>query len=260
MPSRMSKYRSEETETRSTRNTSLYNSLYTNNTDYNITSVKDIEKTNEIDIDQVKQLIKDRENYKKQKEYYSLLKKEENSTPSEEIVKEERSYDLNDILAKAKEERKVDEKDTLIKDKHYDYLLTSQIYNKKREQELDEKEEKLKEILNTITKNIDLNNLSNSELSLDLLEDLKGNTKEIEDTSVKKIMAEEQARKEKALKENAKMDETFYTSVLNFSDKDFDDGTPKKKKGRLDTILKVLLIIVLITILAITAYFVYINF
>lgn len=106
MQSRMGKYRSEETETRSSKNTLLYNSLYTNG-DYNITSVKDIEKTNEIDIEQVKQLIKDRENYKKQKEYYSLLKKDENATcSSEETKEEERSYDLNDILAKAKRRRK----------------------------------------------------------------------------------------------------------------------------------------------------------
>lgn len=261
MPSRMNKYYEEDTKSRLTRNDALYKSLYETSDYSNISSVATLEKTNEIDIEKVRQLIKDRENYKKQKEYYDLIKKEEQVKPKQELfLEEEKSYDIKDVLSKAKEERQVDEKEEFLKNKHYDYLLNSQIYNKQREIELNEKEEKLKEIINTITSTIELNKLSNKDLSLNLLDDLKGNTKEIADTSVRKIIEEEKERKAKLDKENSEMDKSFYTSSINFSDKDFDDIIPSKvEKKKTNVLIKVMLLVILLIILAITAYIVIKN-
>lgn len=258
MPSRMNKYYEETITSRSKKNEELYKSLY-EETDYsNITSVATLEKTNEIDISKVKQLIKDRENYQRQKDYYDLIKKQKQNEPTKNSIEEEKSYDIRDVLNRAKEERKIDEKEEFLKSKHYDYLLNSQAYNKKREIELNEKEEKLNKILNTITTTLELNKLSNKDLSLDLLDDLKGNTKEITNTSVKKIIEEEKERSLKEENDNTQMDKSFYTSAMNFKKEDFDDDTIiENKKSK--TWIKVLLIIIILLILAITIYVVIKN-
>ena len=79
MPSRMSRYYGSRTpNSRSERNAELYKSLYQTATDYsNVSMVATLEHPNEIEIDKIKQLIKDRETYQKQKEVSSLYKKQE---------------------------------------------------------------------------------------------------------------------------------------------------------------------------------------
>ena len=54
------------------------------------------------------------------------------------------------------------------------------------------------------------------------------------------------------------MDQSFYTKSMDLSDKDFDFGDVEEKKVPLA--VKILLIIILIALIAVGAYFIYKNF
>ncbi|MDD3187762.1 MAG: hypothetical protein PHD02_04780 [Bacilli bacterium] len=254
MPSRMQRYHTESSgNSRTEKNAGLYNTLYASNDYSNVTSVRNLERTNEIDIEQVKKLIKDREGYQKQKEYFDIIRNETNE-PSSLVSdeQEERKYDINEVLNKAKESRKLDDKDENIRSRHYDYLLDSKLY-KKREPLPETKQEDIKAILQTITNSLELNNLSNEDLSLDLLNDLKS-TREIEDTCVRKIV-EESNKIKQPVNDNIDIDKSFYTSSLNFKKEDFDENISeaKNKKSR-NIFIKIVLIIILLVVLGMAAY------
>ena len=268
MPSRMSRYHgnTRASSSRCERNEELCKNLYQTSNYSNISAVATLEKTNEIEIEKIRKMIKDRETYKKQKEVASIYKKETEKENKVSIPTdfEEKNYDIRDVLTKAKEERK-SAQDESYKKNQYEYLLNTKTYTGKKEIQNDEEiSQELKEIINTITNNADLNKLSNSELSLDLLNDLKSNTihnGEIENDSIRKIIEEEKRREEKMKAEaNVEMDKSFYTTNLNFSDKDFeldDNIIQEAKKGNL--IIKFILGIILLLITIITIYVVYIN-
>ena len=265
MPSRMSRYHeSSSVSSRTEKNKELYDSLYDKNEYSNISGVTTIEKSNEIEIDKIRKLIKDRESYKKQREYNNLYHKEEKTEINTPVISsdyEEKNYDIKDVLNKAKEERKK-EVDNTYKRNRYEYLLNSKAYNTKKDEILDSTPEELKELINTITKTAEIKKLSNSELSLDLLDDLKANTiHDNENDVIKKIIEEEKKRKEELEKEkNVEMDKTFFTTNLLFSDKDFEDNDIKnliKTKEKIG--VKIFLGIILVLITIVTIYVVYIN-
>lgn len=268
MPSRMSRYHgnTRASSSRCERNEELYKNLYQTSNYSNISAVATLEKTNEIEIEKIRKMIRDRETYKKQKEIATIYPKEEKKEIKSLVVPdlEERNYDIRDVLTKAKEERKSENES--YKKNQYDYLLNSKNHNRKKEIQNEETvSSELKEIINTITSNADLNKLSNSELSLDLLNDLKSNTihnGEIENDAIRKIIEEEKRREEKLEAEkNIEMDKSFYTTNLGFSDKDFESENDKFIKGsKKDSLaVKIILGIVLVLITIITIYVVYIN-
>ena len=267
MPSRMSKYHgnSRTSSSRYERNEDLYKNLYQTNDYSNISAVATLEKTNQVEIEKIKEMIRDRESYKKQKEVatiYPIEKKQETIIDIKNNF-DEKTYDIRDVLTKAKETRKND-KDEIYKKNQYDYLLTSKTYNKKKE-ETENMSSELKEIINTITNNSELNKLSNSELSLDLLGDLKSNTiydEGTESEAIKKIIAEEKKKSEIIEPEKDEIDKSFYTTSFKFSDKDFEDDENIIKetiKGKSNLGIKITLGIVLALITIITIYVVYIN-
>lgn len=270
MPSRMSRYYggSRTAASRSEKNEHLYKTLYQTNDYSNISAVATLDKTNEIEIDKIRKMIRDRETYKKQRELANIYPKEEKQERlvQQESIFDEKTYDIRDVLSKAKEERKTNQ-DELYKKNNYEYLLNSKAYNQKKEStDFESTKRELKEIINTITDNADLNKLSSSELSLDLLKDLKSNTitdGKIEDGAIRKIIEEERKRKEKIESEdNIEMDKSFYTTNLHFSNKDFEDeedtiNSIRKAKGNL--VIKIGLGILLTLITLITIYVVYIN-
>lgn len=261
MPSRMSRYyNSKEANTRSERNAELYKSLYQTDNDYsNVSMVATLEHTNEIDLNKLKKLIKDRETYQKQKEVNNLYKKQEQQEKITPIIEDnDKSYDIRDVLLKAKEERKTDA-NSVYRKNQYDYLLNSKAYNKKEEPTEPDISKELKEIINTITNNAELNSLSTKDLSLDLLGDLKSNTViGNESTAIKKIIEDEKLKEKD--EEKVEMDKSFYTNSLGFSDKDFeDDSFIEVKKAKGNVAIKVALSLLLLVITLITIYVIYIN-
>ena len=125
MPTRMERYyrSNPEMNRRTSRNEDLYKQIYESAEYSNIEGVTSIGSTNEIDITKLKEMLKNRENYQKEKEYRNIMKIEK---PIEIPVieeEEERTYDIRDILNKAKNERTEDDnKDRSLKNTQYNIL------------------------------------------------------------------------------------------------------------------------------------------
>lgn len=262
MPSRMEKYYSDTSSTRSERNAELYRTLYDNEEYTNIASVATIDKTNEVDLSKVRQMIKDRENYKKQQEFEQIIKPPviEEAKEEETIYdEEEKTYDIRDVLNKAKETRQKDERYESIKNQKYDYLLNSKSYQKTATPKEDSMEE-LNELMNTITNTTKIMKLKDEDLSLDMLNDLKSNNNTmIESSSVRAIIEEEKKRQSELEKEkNTEMDKSFYTASLNLNKKDFEDlldtNASVEEKNNNHTI-RIILLVVLVVVFLVTATF-----
>ena len=214
MASRMEKYHSNASNVgkRSVRNEGLYKDIYENKEYSNIENIAVMEKTNEISLDQIKELLKERENIKKRNRE---VKRE---TPM--VYKaplEERNYDIRDILNKAKDEHVEDNKNRSLKNTQYNILKGINIKDK---MSIEEEKELEKTLVNTkILKDYDDN-----ELSLDMLSDLKstGNTI-VEKTNVGDLLQEVNEAKDKYQPhDDDGLDRSFYTSSLNFKEEDFE--------------------------------------
>lgn len=247
MTSRMDKYYSNDigTKKRSQRNEQLYREIYDNVSYSNIEGVATIDNGNEIDINKVKQMLKGREANKEiiEKKYFEPTK---TSVAVSDI--EEKSYDIRDILNKAKENKNTSDKYHTINNTDYDIFKDLRDRRRKDIEKDGESEQQLRTLIDTITNTSTLNQLEDKELSLDLLDDLKSSDNTVVTTrdSVKAII--EEAKRQEQKKEEPKMevDKSFYTSSLNFKEEDFEqladlNSTLKKNNG----LIKILLFIIL---------------
>lgn len=267
MASRMERYY-QDTETegrRSRKNKDLYRTIYDGPAYTNIEGVATIEKTNEIDISKIKEMLKSREDYKKQKEYRKLMYKElePEKEPVPEVVEEDpephRNYDIRDILTKAKEENpdEVKSEHHSLNNTQYNILKNLRMKEKvNKEDYVDEEDPDIKKLINTITNTSMLNKMGDKELSLDLLDDLKSDTITSVSTlpSIHELMDEE----EKDPTGELELDKSFFTSAYSFGDDDFDvdeDGNLKPKKKH--TVLKVFITLFVLVILAGVGFFIY---
>lgn len=227
MASRMSRmeryYKPEEKSAKRTQmNQELYRKIYETNGYSNIEGIATIDKANEIDIAKVKNMLKNRESYQKQRDLRSILYKDEpviETTTYENIEEENRSYDISDILNKAKTEKKPDDKYRSLGNTNYDILKSLRVKNQ-REEELEDKIEQT--LVNTRV----LKGLNDSDLSLDLFDDLKSNNTTVIEAKDAIHQLLEEAKKEEKKKENEKkpeLDTTFFTSSLGLNKKDFED-------------------------------------
>ena len=247
MASRMEKYHSNVSSTgrRSVRNEGLYKDIYENREYSNIESVSTLEKTNEISVEQIKELLKERESNKKRN---STIKRELPKLHTEPI--EEQSYDIRDILVKAKDEHVHDNKNRSLKNTQYNILKNINIKDKLDASDQVELE---KTLVNTnIFKNFDDN-----ELSLDMLSDLKstGETMVDNDDLLKEV---QEAKDTYEVHNDDDMDRSFYTSSLNFKEDDFEqlkdlqDSIESNNK-----MIKVLFFLLFLVIIGVACYFGY---
>ena len=271
MASRMDRYykMNNEARKRSHRNESLYDTIYDDITEYsNVEGIARIEKTNEIDINRIREMLKEEEAKKRQKMERPTFKKEV-ELPKYDIMsdnKEDRNYDIRDILVKAKKEKTDEENDKYrdLKNTQYNILKKIKLDDNIDKNLYQEKNDSLKELIETVVQNNqELGNLNDSELSLDLLDDLKSehtNTATVSKSSIRKILEEEKEKlKEKNdTKEDLReLDKSFFTSSLNFSDEDVDELKELSSTYRRNNILiKVLIgIIVIAIIIMVFLYF-----
>ena len=270
MARRMDRYyqTNSENNKRSRRNASLYDSIYDDDIEYsNIEGIARIEKTNEIDINRIREMLRKEEEKQTRKTFQPIVRSEiEHKELTELEHKEDRNYDLKDILTKAKEEKKDEEKDKYrnLKNTQYNILKNIKLDDEiGKVKKAEETKEKLKELIDTITNNSLLNELADKDLSLELLEDLKSNTATIDQGSIKKILDEEKAKEEQKneKKDDEKestltkgLDKSFFTSSLNFSDEDFEElrelGSTYRKNSILIKVLIILVVIALIVMVA----------
>ena len=211
MASRMEKYHGNTSSVgrRSVRNESLYKDIYDNVEYSNIEKVATMEKTNEISLDQIQELLKERDSIKKK----NIV---EEPPKVVEPPEEERNYDIRDILVKAKDEHVDDNKNRNLSTQ-YNILKNINIKDK-----MDEEDEK--ELEKTLVNTAVFKDFDDNELSLDMLSDLKstGNTI-VEKTNVGDLLQEVKEAKDKYEPESDDgLDKSFYTSSLNFKDEDFE--------------------------------------
>lgn len=254
MASRMDRYRQKEE--RSTKNESLYRRIQDSSSYSNIEGIAEFDKTNEIDITRVKAMLQNRENYQKQKQYNTLIEKEE--VKHEEIVddyEEIKNYDIKEVLDKAKEDWDAPkEKYRSLKNIRYDILDRLNL------KATPEEEQELQELIDTIAMR-NMQEESNESDDLGLLDDLKSDTMVGDASSIKKIIdeakeEEERVEVEKIETEKAQkfdvdeLDKSFYTSTFEFSSNDFEDlmnmGENLKKHNILLTILIVIIVLALL--------------
>ena len=236
--------KSTKTNSRSKRNKDLYSEIFTYGNYSNISSVTNIGKNNEIDLEKVKELLRNQEKQKR-----SNRRKDNNyemTKPIPTIKTEdlsEKNYDIRDILKEAKERQKPDDKERSLKNTQYNILKDIDLSKEiKKEDYFKSEDDELKELINTITSTSMLNKINDAELAADLLSDLKAN-----DTKVGEINnLNEYVSKETKKTNVADYDKSFFTSSLKLSKSDFVDNDEKKGNT---SILNIIIISVLIILM-----------
>ena len=238
MASRMERYYKPESKTkrRTVVNQELYRKIYDTSEYSNIEGIATIEKANEIDITKIKNMLKNREEYQKQKDLRTLIHREEpkiQHIETEDTFEDEnRIYDISDMLQKAKEEKGPEEKYRSLGDTNYNILKALKV---KSETEVSSEDE----IEKTMTNASMLKGLNDNDLSLDLLGDLKSNTTTIaSNNAIQQLLeqAKEEELKRKEQDKKVELDNSFFTSSLSFGKDDFEDinkNSQRKIKGGL---------------------------
>lgn len=274
MKSRSEKYYDEEKQiyqSRANRNSNLYKEI--SNSEINEFSIASNAKvigendSNYVNVDKLKEIL--------EKNYHDIPKRREvKLVPDIEEqnieLEETKEYDINAILERAREEKEIDyEKERLkkIRDTQYDILKNLNVEEEPKENKAadNKTKEELLELINTITEN----ELQKTKLDpLDILTDLKGDdsntmvmganeTKEILQNLVEEKNIEKSSNK-KVEEQSTKMDDSFYTNSLSFTQSDFDDFNDLKEDVQSNKIVLHILIVV-ITIAIIIGIVVLLN-
>jgi len=165
---------------------------------------------------------------------------------------------LLDALKEAREEKEVDyEKERLkkIRDTQYDILKNLDIKEENESKAADTKtKEELLNLINTITENeLNKTKIDNELDPLDILTDLKGDENTVvmgAQELTKTIQLEQNDSPKKELDNNSKVEDSFYTNSLSFTQSDFDDFNDLKDDMASNKIvIKVLIVLVVIAII-----------
>lgn len=218
MASRMERY--HNVEQRSKKNEHLYKQIDDIGGYTNIEGIADISNSNEINIAKVKEMLALREKNLHSKDNVVEYKEE----IKEKEKKEQKNYDLKDVLDKAK----VKHNDSNSKYRNINkrqYEILKKIKNENPD------DEEIDELLNTLSFG------STDGDDLGIFDELKSNTMVGEPSSIKKVLeeAKEDEETEHEITDSSleiekvssnnldNIDKSFYTSSFTFSDKDFED-------------------------------------
>lgn len=255
MASRMDRY--VNNEARSKKNESLYRQIQDFGSYSNIEGVATIEHTNEVDITKIKEMLKNRENYQKEKKYRQLIKEKKTEDPLKiDPLEEERVYDVMDVLKQAREDRKaVDERSRYrsLKNTQYDILKKLNI-DKNNTSDLNQEEE-LRELIDTISMK---SKMANDDLGL--FDDLKSDTMVGDVRSIKPYINKNDCEADDTTETNLlkDMDKSFFTSSLDLSNDDFEDLKDLQQNMKTNNkLLKTLIIVVIIIIAIVLGYFIF---
>ncbi len=266
MSSRMDRYKNLDENLdntmygRSNKNRKLYDDM-----NYDVFSSNEtvIDTSNEIDITKLKQMINNREDFKKTNSYRNIL--EDKNDYNYDYIKEqnakeyeEKSYDINELITKVKKEKQENNSDDDIKKRklvNTQYDILSRLDVKSKNHNIDDKEEKdrLDELVNTVIKEEEEKNES-----LDLFEDLKGENTIITegfkdaDSDILPLYNEEMKKpkkKEVEKQEEEKEDDddldSFLSGSMVFNDEDFEDfKNIDKKHGNL--LIKIIIFVLIV--------------
>lgn len=248
MESRMERYDEVDINDyqRSKKNATLYKEIYGNYSDLEDLPIP--ENTNEIEIDSLNSIVGSRVSKRKEevkKQDYELEDLEDNHEDNEKV------YDINELLEKAKVENAKVKKEETVNKNMPNYLanLESDKSTKDIISKYDGNDDDDMPIVKEVVIEEEVNDKKgDSTLSLDILSDLKpsGNT-----------LVSEPMIMEENIKEN--QDKEFFSSELKFDKKDFakgDDDEEFFEEENNHTFLKVILIIIGLSSLFTAIYFI----
>lgn len=254
MQTRMEKYTDvhEDVGQRFKKNEDLYKKISDQELDkYTVrtnATVLDDNGTN-IDVERIKKILETKYNNTAKRK--SIVIPEETNEESVDEI-ETKEYDINLILEKAKESENTSyDKNRFkkLRDTQYDILkdLNLDPNNSQKNEKMDETDE-LRELINTITQK-ELENRQKESDPLDLFPDLKGDDDTVVLDGMKEDIEKTLENEQKAIEE-AKLENSFYTSTSSFTQSDFDDFDDLKKevKGH-KVILTIITILIVLAIL-----------
>lgn len=273
MKSRMERYYNNEIEDNNERvkkNEELYDTIY------NFDPLLDVEEVNnatEIDLENIKNIAeRNREEYRKLRQYKRLLNADDENNEFElepKTLTEEKVYDINSILEKAKMDRLPSddrEKYRKLKNTQYDILNSLNIGEKTSEmqarEDFEAEKAKLKDLINTITMNKkDIDNFITKDDSNHLLDDLMPMdntiiTESVQDTNKVEVVNTEEEHTVKT----DNVDQSFYTSSLSFSKTDFEGVKNLESTVKVNNILIKILLFILLVIVTTVILFVVNNY
>ena len=208
---------------RTDRNKTLYNSIYSYGKYSNIEGIASIDNTNEIDITKIKEMLDNREKYQVERKYRKL-------TNSEDVKElpvvhkkynedENKNYDIMDVLSKARESKMPDDKERVLSKTSYDVLKSLNL--KSHFNADDYTDDDIKDMIQTISNTSMLNKMND-------IKELIDETKKKEQT----------------------MDNSFFTSNIKLKKADF-VGYKNNKSSVFKTILITIIILGIITVIGI---------
>ena len=241
MPSRMDRYynNSSETGSRSRKNSSLYDDIYDGKEYSNVKGITTIEKNNEIDIDKIKDLLKEHE---ESNNIFKSVARRSVERVEYKDPQEDKNYDIMDALNKAKDNYTEDNKNRSLKDTQYNILKNINIKDTSTEDE-----ESLKELINTITNTSILNKLGDKDLSLDMLENLKSEDNTTVGAKGTNDVFKTEAENNKT--DDDTLDKSFFTSSLSFNDNDFEQLNDIKSSLKKNNILISILVFIFLALI-----------
>lgn len=239
MPSRMEKYYQGSTsvKSRSDKNQDLYRTIYEEGEYTNVEGISIIEKNEKIDIEKIRELIGSNKQEEKPKEV-----KKTSYEPKYQEDEEEKSYDIKDVLDKAKSERPGS--DNKFSNTQYNILKNIHL-NDNLQVPSSVDDDDLKSMIEAITINSKLGETG------DLLDDLK--------TIHAPNLKEEVEEKVEAQKE-PEIDKSFFTSSLGFTSDDFEDLKEMKESLKTNNILTKILLFILLVVIVTGAMFLVSHF
>ena len=284
---RMDRY-NEESNNRPNRyekNQELYQDIATNQKYTNIT---DVTNANAFEINNSNRSYTSRESYQQMKKYQNVepvprVKKELEDFNRLLKNDEKKVYDINSVLEEARKNRQEQDKlESKRKLKNTSYNILADLNQEELEKYREEKkkkimtpeEEEFTDLINTIAsktlageidKATSINLLSDLMATsvMDKVEDKEDSEEEkdkTEDLSLSKEKLEEIAQKKDEIEKNTQKltgaDNDFYTRSMDLSDEDFEMDDEFKDTG-MPLILKIIIVVLIIALIAVAAYFIY---
>ena len=190
------------------KNNDLYKTIYGSDDDFSDLPVSD--NYVELDIADIKKGISSREEYKKAKKLGNITNtKVKRVEEDKEEKKQEKVYDINKMLEKARMNNKyIKEDNDLVSDK---YLKSLEEFTKEEKIELIKEKQEMKDEYN---KELEEKMKETASLSLDILSDLKPSEDTIVTTPIKDELKGEVEESE---------EEVFYSGTYSFSKEDFEE-------------------------------------
>ena len=224
-------YESETPKARTAKNQSLYRTIYEEVEYSNVEGISIIEKNEKIDMDMIKELINRSNDLNKEK---TIVRPKTKEIYHEEVLDDNKSYDIRDVLSKAKDSRVVDNK--RISDTQYNILKGINI-NEAMNAPEEVKTEDLKDMIEAISNN-------SKGYTMNLLDDLRS----IYDSTMHEKIEEKLEETIEGKPMSNEIDNSFYTSKMGFNADDFEDVEDIKEEVDSSMLTKILIVVLSIII------------